>query len=53
MRYDVSKLAQWDEVFAHAQAIGVHLYIFFNEEENDKDLDGALWAPLVVSTTVK
>ncbi len=38
-RYDVSKLAQWDRVFAHAQRVGVHLHVFFNEHENDRRLD--------------
>ncbi len=41
MHYDVSKLRQWETVFAHAQRCGVFLHFVFNEAEaaNKKELD--------------
>jgi hypothetical protein len=34
-RYDVSKLAQWDIVFTHADALGLFLHFKTQETEND------------------
>lgn len=45
LHYDVSKLRQWDLVFAHAQRKGIALHVVFNEAEaaNKRELDdGAL-----------
>jgi len=39
-RFDVSKLAQWDRVFAHQQAKGMVLNLLTQETENDHGLDG-------------
>ena len=33
--YDVSKLAQWEIVFAHAQRLGLYLHFKLQENEND------------------
>ncbi len=38
-RYDVSKLAQWDVVFTHADALGLFLHFKTQETENDLLLD--------------
>jgi hypothetical protein len=44
LHYDVSKLAQWEVVFEHAQKKGIHLHFKTQEQENDNDatygLDG-------------
>ncbi|MEM1072608.1 MAG: DUF5060 domain-containing protein [Planctomycetota bacterium] len=42
-RFDVSKLAQWDIVFGHAQAKGIMLHFVLNEAEapNKRELDDA------------
>ncbi|KLU06907.1 Choline-sulfatase [Rhodopirellula islandica] len=39
--FDLSKLRQWETVFAHAQRKGIHLHFVFNEAEeaNKKELD--------------
>ncbi|MDX1420536.1 MAG: choice-of-anchor D domain-containing protein [Rubricoccaceae bacterium] len=45
LRYDVSKLAQWDLVFRHMQAQGIALHVVLQERENDHlfgDPDGDL-----------
>jgi hypothetical protein len=34
-RYDVSKLAQWERFFDHAQRQGIHLHVVLNEAETD------------------
>ena len=40
LRYDVSKLDQWNIVFDHMDAKGVMLHIVTQETENDQLLDG-------------
>lgn len=40
LRFDVSKLAQWDRVFSHAQSLGLHLHFKTSEAENQGLLDG-------------
>ncbi|MDZ4846314.1 MAG: choice-of-anchor D domain-containing protein [Chitinophagales bacterium] len=39
-RYDVSKLDQWEIVFAHADSLGIQLNILTQETENDGSLGG-------------
>lgn len=41
LHYDVSKLGQWDRVFAHAQSQGIFLHLVLNEgeEANKRELD--------------
>lgn len=39
-RYDVSKLAQWDIVFSHAEALGIVIEVITQEQENQLLLDG-------------
>lgn len=41
LHYDISKLAQWETVFSHAQRNGVFLHQVFNEaeEQNKRELD--------------
>ena len=38
-RFDVSKLAQWEIVFEHAQSLGIQLHVVLQETENDHLLD--------------
>lgn len=38
--FDVSKLAQWEVVFEHADRMGMFLHFKTQEEENDQLLDG-------------
>ena len=38
-RYDVSKLAQWDKVFAHMDELGMAMNVFTQETENDTILN--------------
>ena len=38
-RYDVSKLAQWDIIFSHAEKLGVILNLVTQEKENELILD--------------
>ena len=40
LRYDVSKLAQWDVVFNHMDQKGLMLHFQLQETENEKLLDG-------------
>ncbi len=42
VQFDISKLAQWDIVFNHAQAKGIKLHVVLNEAEqpNKRELDG-------------
>ena len=40
LRYDVSKLAQWEVVFTHADSLGMFLHFKTQETENDQTLDG-------------
>ncbi len=44
-RYDVSKLAQWEEVFTHADSLGLYLHFKTQETENDRLLDGGELGP--------
>lgn len=39
LHFDISKLAQWNIVFSHAQKLGIALHLVFNEIENEKLLD--------------
>ncbi|MEL6192122.1 MAG: DUF5060 domain-containing protein [Bacteroidota bacterium] len=39
-QFDVSKLAQWEIVFSHADSLGLHLHFKTQETENDILLDG-------------
>jgi hypothetical protein len=39
-RIDVSKCAQWEIVFTHADKMGMHLHFKTQETENDQLLDG-------------
>jgi len=39
LRYDVSKLAQWEIVFSHADAVGLFKHFKTQETENDQYLD--------------
>lgn len=43
LHFDVSKLAQWETVFTHAQEKGIHLHVVLNEAEepNKRELDDA------------
>ncbi|MEL6676049.1 MAG: DUF5060 domain-containing protein [Bacteroidota bacterium] len=38
-RYDVSKLAQWDIIFSHAEALGIIMHLITQEKENELILD--------------
>lgn len=38
-RFDVSKLAQWEKVFEHADRLGLYLHFKTQETENDQLLD--------------
>jgi hypothetical protein len=42
LRLDVSKLAQWEIVFEHADKMGMYLHFKTAETENDQLLDGGL-----------
>ena len=44
-RYDVSKLAQWEKVFTHADSLGLYLHFKTQETENDQLLDGGELGP--------
>lgn len=44
-RYDVSKLAQWERVFGHADSLGLYLHFKTQETENDLLLDGGELGP--------
>lgn len=47
LHYDVSKLAQWEIVFAHAQKVGLFLHVVLNEAENGnkRELDDSELGP--------
>lgn len=45
-RYDVSKLAQWEIVFTHADHLGLFIHFKTHETENDQLLDGGFLGPL-------
>jgi len=38
-RYDVSKLAQWDIIFSHAESLGIIMHLVTQEKENELILD--------------
>jgi PKD repeat protein len=40
LRFDVSKLAQWEIVFTHMDSLGIQLHVVTQETENDQLLDG-------------
>jgi len=40
LRYDCSKLDQWEIVFAHMDRLGLALHVVTQETENDQGLDG-------------
>lgn len=40
LHYDVSKLEQWEILFSHMTSKGIHLHMFFHEEEIDMVLNG-------------
>jgi hypothetical protein len=40
LRFDCSKLDQWNIVFTHAQTLGLYLHVKTQETENDQLLDG-------------
>lgn len=42
LRYDVSKLAQWEIVFSHADRLGLFAHFKTQETENDQYLDGGM-----------
>jgi len=44
-RYDVSKLAQWEMVFSHADKLGLFIHFKTQENENDQLLDGGELGP--------
>jgi hypothetical protein len=44
-RYDVSKLAQWELVFAHMDRLGLALHVVTQETENGHLLDGGALGP--------
>lgn len=39
LRYDVSKLAQWDIIFSHAEKLGIIMHLITQETENELLLD--------------
>lgn len=44
-RFDVSKLAQWEQIFSYAEAKGVFLHFKLQENENDQKMDGGDLGP--------
>ncbi len=40
LRFDCSKLAQWEIVFSHMDRLGLMLHVITQEQENDQGLDG-------------
>ena len=38
-RFDVSKLEQWERLFAHMQSLGIMLHVVIQETENERLLD--------------
>jgi hypothetical protein len=41
-QYDVSKLAQWNVIFDHADKMGIHLHFKTQERENDDEVNVSL-----------
>ncbi|MEO0468700.1 MAG: DUF5060 domain-containing protein [Bacteroidota bacterium] len=39
LRYDVSKLAQWEIIFTHAEKLGIVMHLITQEKENELILD--------------
>lgn len=39
LRFDISKMAQWEIIFAHADSLGLYLHFKTQETENDQLLD--------------
>ncbi len=48
LHYDVSKLAQWEIVFAHAQRLGIHLHFKLQETEIDDQRAGHNRTPVII-----
>ncbi|MGB3849536.1 MAG: DUF5060 domain-containing protein [Tunicatimonas sp.] len=44
-RFDVSKLAQWERVLAHADSLGIVLHMVLQETENERILDSGNVGP--------
>lgn len=44
-RFDCSKLAQWERVFAHADSLGILLHVMLQETENERLLDSGNVGP--------
>lgn len=44
-RYDVSKLAQWEKVFSHADKLGLFIHFKTHESETDQLLNGGQLGP--------
>ena len=44
-RYDVSKLAQWDIIFSHAEKLGIVMNVVTQEKENELILDDGYTGP--------
>ena len=40
LRFDCSKLDQWEIVFSHMDRLGIMLHVITQEQENDQGLDG-------------
>ena len=45
LRFDCSKLDQWEIVFAHMETLGLMLHVVTQEQENDQGLDGGDLGP--------
>ena len=45
LRFDCSKLDQWEIVFSHMDKLGLMLHIITQEQENDQGLDGGELGP--------
>ncbi|MEZ4827017.1 MAG: DUF5060 domain-containing protein [Bacteroidia bacterium] len=45
LRFDISKLDQWEIIFNHADSLGLLLHIKLQETENDQLLDGGHLGP--------
>ena len=45
LRFDCSKLDQWEVVFSHMDRLGIHLHVLTQETENDQGLDGGELGP--------
>ena len=45
LRFDCSKLDQWEIVFSHMDSLGIMLHVVTQETENDQGLDGGELGP--------